>query len=126
MSNDRLMSSTSSACGGIFFGGIAFCLGLLYNGEKEEMSVSVSLRILLLVVTQTTFTSRSVLRTKLKAHNVQKTKTVVQTVAILVVCAFLLNTKEAHAFLLTKTTCTYEADSTKLKDIPSLPLPRLA
>lgn len=55
------------------------------------MSTLVLSNILLLVVTQTTFTSRSVLRTKLKVIMCRKPK-LVQTVAILVVCALLLNT----------------------------------
>lgn len=45
---------------------------------------------------------------------------------ILVVCAFPLNPKEAHAFLLTQTMCTFKADSTEEKDIPPLSLPQLA
>lgn len=59
-------------------------------------------------------------------HHGQNIKVTVQTVAILVFCASPLNTKEAHALLLTQTMCTYKADSTELNDIPPLSLPQLS
>lgn len=48
------------------------------------------------------------------------TKASVQTVAVLVFSTSPLNTKEAHGFLLTRTSCTYRADSTELVEHPSL------
>lgn len=70
---------------------------------------------LLLVVTTVSFTSRSVFRTTtLKRITGSIRKPLPLTVAILVVCASPLNTREAHAVLLTQATCTDKADSTDL------------